>query len=382
MDLASDQKCVMIIVGETSGDLHGSKLVRAMRERDNALFFCGIGGPTLKEAGVKILVDAAMLSAVGFTEMFSKLPNQLRGLALAKKLLESFRPDLLILIDFPEFNLRVAPTAKKLGIPVLYYISPQVWAWRSGRVKIIKKFVDRMAVILPFEEKFYKKHGIPVTFVGHPLLDTHLTSVDTILERKSENHPTIGLLPGSRDKEIARHLPLMLDAVELLKGRIENLEIIISLAPSVAKQYVADILEKHQAPAALEFLEDDVTKVFEKSSVVIAASGTVTLEAAINGIPPVIIYKISPVSYWLAKILVRVKNVGLVNLIAEKEIAPELIQNDASPLNIADTVYEMLSDPANLKALRKRLFNLRDVLGGSGASRRVADIAMDMLQNS
>ena len=198
----------MIIAGETSGDLHGAKLVKAMQKRNKGLFFCGIGGQALKETGVDILIDAREISVVGITEVFSKIPNILRSLGMVKKTFKTMRPDLLILIDFPDFNLHVAATAQKMGIPVLYYISPQIWAWRPGRVKKIDKLVDHMAVILPFEEDFYRKQKIQVTFVGHPLLENSLPTKERIEDKWMNDIPAIGLLPGSREQRrrgVLRH---------------------------------------------------------------------------------------------------------------------------------------------------------------------------------
>ncbi len=374
-----EQQCVMIIAGEASGDLHGSKLVRAMRERSKALFFCGIGGQALKEAGVRILFDASELAVVGITEAFSKMPSIFKGMAVAKKLLKSLHPDLLILIDFPDFNLRVAAAAKKLRIPVLYYISPQVWAWRPGRVKKIKALVDHVAVILPFEEDFFKAHDVPVTFVGHPLLDTTLPPKDKAIKKRTEDIPVIGLLPGSRDREIERHLPVMLDAAWILKERIKDVKFIISVAPSMEKKYVEQIVERRKKQADFETVTDGVEKVFERSRLVIAVSGTVTLEAAISGTPAVVIYKVSPLSYRVGKAMIKVKNISLVNLIAGKEIIPELLQSKASPENIAEAVLEMLNDGPGLERLKNELFGVRDALGGPGASERTAEIALDML---
>ncbi len=374
----------MIIAGEASGDLHGSKLVRAMREKNKALFFCGIGGPALENAGVRVVVDSRQLSVVGITEVFSKMPSLFKGISVAKKLLKSLHPDLLILIDFPDFNLHVAAFAKKLNIPVLYYISPQVWAWRTGRVKKMRRLVDHVAVILPFEEDFFKKYNVPVTFVGHPLLDTDFYETDPRTEKKTESDndqpkTVIGLLPGSRDREISRHLPIMLEAARHLSNRLQNLSFIVSIAPSVERRLVEKIVEKHFKIADFEYSNEYVGKVFEKSRLVIAVSGTVTLEAAIAGVPMVIIYKVSPVSYWLARAMAKVKHIGLVNLIAGKALVPELIQDKASPENIADTVLGMLSDTAGLERLRNELLSVRDVLGGTGVSDRVADLAISML---
>ncbi len=382
MDLALDQPLVAIIAGEASGDLHGSKLVRAMQSRHPGLVFVGIGGPALRLSGVRILMDASELAVVGITEVFSKLPRIFRGMGIIKKLLKSVRPDLLILIDFPDFNLHVAAVAKKLGIPVLYYISPQVWAWRPGRVKRIGRLVDRMAVILPFEERFYQQHQVPVTYVGHPLLDERLPPPEHLLQKKSAGPPVIGLLPGSRDKEINNHLPVMLDAANILKERVKHATFVISHAPAVKRGQIEAIVRAHRFQVDATILSGGVESVFEHSDVVVAASGTVTLQAAIYGMPMVIIYKVSPLSYWLGRALVKVQNIGLVNLVAGREIVPELIQHDASALNISTALSDMLGDTERRYRLKRELLELREVLGEGGASDRVARIALEMLQRS
>jgi lipid-A-disaccharide synthase len=379
MDRFSEKKCIMIIAGETSGDIHGAKLVSAMRKRNNGLFFCGIGGRALGEAGVKLLMDASEIAVVGITEVFSKIPNILKGLRVVKKALKTLRPDLLILIDFPDFNLHLASSAKKLGIPVLYYISPKVWAWRSGRVKRIGELVDHLAVILPFEEDFYRSHAIPVTFVGHPLLDTLTSPQNKTLNGRTKDNPVVGFLPGSRDGEIARHLPIMINAARILHRKIDYVKFLISLAPEVKRTYVEGIIKKHKIAFAFELVADSSEKVFERSTLVVAASGTVTLEAAISGTPMVIIYKVSPISYWVGRAMIKVKHVGLANLIAGRKIVPELLQKEASPIRISDTVFEMLGDPSGLERVRLELLNIRDLLGGPGASERVADIALGMM---
>jgi lipid-A-disaccharide synthase len=379
MDHTPKNSRIMIIAGETSGDLHGAKLVSAMQKRNNGLFFCGIGGRALKETGVDILIDASKISVVGITEVFSKTPGILRGLRMVKKTLKTAPPDLLILVDFPDFNLHVASTAKKKKIPIRYYISPQIWAWRRGRVKKIGKLVDHMAVILPFEEEFYKEQHIPVTFVGHPLMENSLPSKDALSEKWLGNMPVVGLLPGSRHGEIARHLPIMLEAARILFQKVKPIKFVISLAPDVEEKYIKDMVKKFSGTGTFEIVSGDVRKIFEKSKIVIAASGTVTLEAAISGTPMVIIYKVSPVSYFLGKNLIRVQHIGLVNLIAGKEIVPELIQEAASPAGIANTVFKMLNDPSTLKTLSLELLSIRNKLGGPGASNRVADIAFGLL---
>jgi lipid-A-disaccharide synthase len=369
----------MIIAGETSGDLHGARLVNAMQDRKDSLFFCGVGGPALKAAGVRVLVDISELAVVGFTEVFAKLPTILRRLAAVKKLLKVLKPDLLILIDFPEFNLNVAASAKKIGIPVLYYISPQIWAWRPRRVRRIGRRVDHMAVILPFEERFYQDHHVPVTYVGHPLLDSGLPDVNELLDAKTDSTPVIGLLPGSRESEITRHVPVMMETAALLNKRYPGIRFLLSHAPAVPREQLDDILAHCQTDVDFEVVSDDVVHLFKQCHLVVAASGTVTLQAAIYGIPMVIIYKVSTLSYWLGRALVRVNNIGLVNLIAGKEIVPEFIQHEACASNIATKVSKMLNDVAGRRDMQRQLVEIRDVLGGVGASRRVADIALGML---
>ncbi|MBW1867026.1 MAG: lipid-A-disaccharide synthase [Deltaproteobacteria bacterium] len=379
MQQSTRQQCVMIIAGEASGDLHGANLVRAMQEKKSNLFFCGIGGQAMKAAGVRIAVDASTLAVVGITEVLAKLPSLIKGMAAAKRLLKALKPDLLILIDFPDFNLRVAALAKRLGVPVLYYISPQVWAWRSGRVKKIRKLVDHVAVILPFEEEFFKSQNIPVTFVGHPLLDNRGDD----FAQKPVCYPgadrTIGLLPGSRDREIARHLPVMLDAARLIRERAGNVRFIVSVAPSVEKKSIEAIISQAPDADCYETVCQGVGQIFQQSSLVIAASGTVTLQAALAGTPLVIIYKVSPLTYWLGRALIKVDSVSLVNLIAGRRVVPELLQGDATADKIADVTAEMLNDRQHLEKVISELGDVRDTLGSPGASKRVADIADKMM---
>ena len=368
----------MIIAGEASGDIHGARLVSAMKGRNKDLYFCGIGGDALRDAGVEIIQDASTLAVVGITEVFSKVFSLVKGMAGSKRLLKNLKPGLLILIDFPDFNLKVAATAKKLGIPVLYYISPQVWAWRQGRVKKIKELVNHLAVILPFEEEFFRKHGVPVSYVGHPLLDGDLPPVN-LNEKKDTT--VIGLLPGSRDSEIARHLPVMLEAASLIIKKMNRIKIAVSLAPTVKREYVEKIIGKHCA-YDYDIISGGAAQILKICTLVVAASGTVTLEAAIAGVPMVIIYKVSPVSYRLGKAMINVPNICLVNLIAGREIVPELIQDRATPANIADEVLKILGNSGKIESMRNELIGIRNLLGGSGASGRVADIAMSMLADS
>ena len=369
----------MVVAGEASGDQHGAKLVNAMRRADSDIFFCGIGSTELAKAGVRILVDAATLTVVGITEVVSKLPVIFRSMTIAKKLLQSLKPDLLILIDFPDFNLRLAAAAKKQGIRVLYYISPQIWAWRPGRVKKIGKLVDHMAVILPFEAEFYSAHNIPVTFVGHPLLDEPTESIKNGRLPHTADNTTIGLLPGSREVEIKRLLPVMLDAAENIHKLDPHLKFVVSVAPTVDSRLVKTIAAEREISPTLTFRSEPVSQIFSRCRLVVAASGTVTLQAAITGTPMVIIYKVSPVSYWLGRALIRVNHIGLINLIAGRRMVPELVQDQASVKGITEEVFNLLNDDAQLIQLKEELLTAKEKLGSSGASKRVAGIALSML---
>jgi lipid-A-disaccharide synthase len=329
--------------------------------------------------GVRLIVHSKTLSVMGITEVLSRLPTIYRAMAIVKKALISLKPDLLVLIDFPDFNFHAAAVAKKLNIPVLYYISPQIWAWRQNRVKKIKRLVDHMAVILPFEAPFYHKHQVPVTFVGHPLLDRILPMQSQPASTEISKKPIFGLLPGSREKEVSTLLPVMLEAAKIIKGTLPAARFLVSCAESMKEDLVTGIVNPYASTLDVAVIKGSVAQVFKQSQLLVAASGTVTLEAALHGIPTVIIYKVSPVSYWLGKRLIKVKHIGITNLIVEKELQPELIQDDASPQNIAEAVTTMISDRERLSRLKEELLRVRDLLGGSGASDRVATIALDLI---
>ena len=371
-------KKIMIIAGEASGDLHGAHLVRAMRALDPHLDFFGVGGNALRQAGVHLMVDNSQIAVVGISEAFLKFKIILSALRIVKKGLNRLRPALLILIDFPDFNLHVAAVAKKLGIPVLYYISPQVWAWRTGRVKKIKNVVDHMVVIFPFEVDFYKKSNVPVTFVGHPLLDS--MKYRTSGEKKKNltgDSLMIGLLPGSRNGEVARLLPTMVQAADILSEQLPGIRFAIPVASTVDTTLVEAIVEGGTARPLI--LRDGLREVLDEAALVITASGTVTLEAAIAGTPMIIVYKVSPLSYWLGKRLISVKHIGMANLVAERPIVPELIQHEASAENIAGRVLQMLRDEKGLAEIRCQLRRVGQSLGTSGASKRAAEVAIRLL---
>ena len=358
--------------------MHGAKLAEALIARRRQVDLFGIGGDRMRAAGVRIEVDAHRLAVVGITEVIAKLPQILDGMRTAKRLIAERRPDLLILIDFPDFNLRLAAFAKKHGVPVLYYISPQIWAWRQGRVRKIRQIVDHMAVILPFEETFYRRHGVPVTFVGHPLMDHYHGLVPRPLTPDGGNALTIGLMPGSRDSEVRKLLPLMLAAVRLI-GQRRRVRFLLSQAPSVTPGLLQRMVD--ETDVAVTIFRGDTGGLLQEAALVIVASGTTTLEAALHGTPMVIVYKVSPLSYQLGKALIRVPHIGLVNLIAGKRVAPELIQHEASPEAIADQTLALLNDAERLGAMKSELAQVVRRLGAPGASDKVAGIAFEMLAN-
>lgn len=369
---------MMIIAGEASGDMHGAKLAQSIKKMDHQSFIFGVGGSAMKAEGVQLLVDASILSVVGITEVFSNLPTIYRSMSIVKKALRQLKPNLLILIDFPDFNFHVAEFAKKLGIPILYYISPQIWAWRQGRVKKIKRLVDHMAVIFPFEASFYRKHQVPVTFVGHPLLDRIAPVAAPALSSDFQDAPTVGLLPGSREKEVSTLLPVMLEACKKIQKVYSNARFNVSCSDSIHADRMMDIVNRHNADLDVDVIKGRVEQVIRNSQILVAASGTVTLEAALYGVPTVIVYKVSPTSYWLGRRLIKVKHIGIVNLIVQKSLLPELIQDDASPENIAGKIIQMVNDPRLYMQISDALSHVRKRLGGSGASDRVARIALNL----
>lgn len=375
-------KEVLIVAGEASADLHGSNLVRAVKRLDPTIRFYGIGGKQMEEAGVKILIPASDMAVVGLTEVFSKLPKIAKAHRTLKNLLKNSPPDLLIPIDYPGFNIHLAGLAKRYKVPVLYYISPQVWAWRTGRVKKIGKRVDRMAVILPFEERFYKERGVNVEYVGHPLLDSipqDLDRVEIIRKMELKNaYPVLGLLPGSRKEEIGNHLPVMIKAVEILSSRYPHLRCLLPIAPTITPDLAQSFL--NLSSAEINISQDSFYEILTACDLALVASGTATVEAAIMGVPMVLVYRASALSYWVGKRVVKVPFLGLVNLVAGEQVIPELIQDDLTPERLAQEVLEVLEGGQERENMIEKLGMVKERLGRGGASERTAKIAIDMLK--
>jgi lipid-A-disaccharide synthase len=381
VSVVGKNKTIMIVAGEASGDMHGASLVREMLKIDPALNFYGIGGNKLQEAGVKLLANASTMAVVGLTEVISKLRSILKIMNMMKKSLDKYRPDLVILIDYPDFNLPLAKAAKKRGIKIFYYISPQVWAWRKSRINKIKRLVDKMAVILPFEVDTYAAKGFVVDYVGHPLLDLVKPSYSKQESRKmfnlDESKTTIGLLPGSRQSEVIKLLPEMLRAAEILAQKIQNLQFILPLADTLEEKTVGDIVSGFTIK--VKVISGQTYDAVSCCDLAIVASGTATLETALLGVPMIIIYKISLLSYFIGKLVVNVKNIGLANIIAGKTVVPELIQGKANAQSIAAEAVAILTTVERKKEMMNELAEIRAKLGKPGAAIRAAQLALDML---
>ncbi|QOX77994.1 lipid-A-disaccharide synthase [Trichlorobacter lovleyi] len=375
---------VMIVAGEASGDIYGAGLVRAVHAADPAFSFFGIGGLRMREAGCETLVDSADMAVVGLVEVLKHFDVIAAAFLKLKKILLENPPDLLILIDYPGFNLRLAKVAKKAGVKVLYYISPQIWAWRQGRVKKIKRLVDHMAVILPFEVPFYEQAGVPVSFVGHPMADLVTVSLTRNQAATSlgldPSKQIVGLFPGSRRSEVSRLLPTILEAARLLQQRLPGLQFVLPLASTLSDDDLAPWLENCELPITVT--RERIHDLMRACDAVISVSGTVTLEIALVGTPLVIIYKLASLTFQLAKRLVKVEHIGLCNIVAGETVARELIQQEASPEQIAGEIERLLSDAAYNAALRERLAHVRERLGGGGADRRMAELVLSMVEQS
>ncbi|MCW8955744.1 MAG: lipid-A-disaccharide synthase [Gammaproteobacteria bacterium] len=375
-------KSIMISAGEASGDLHAANLIKALRDIEPDIQVRGLGGEKLKQAGADPLIDCSDIAVVGIVEVLAKYRTIMGVLNQLRDDVKASPPDLLILVDYQEFNFKLAEAAKSVGVKVLFYISPQIWAWRPHRVHKIGKIIDMMAVLFPFEEKFYRQANVPVRFVGNPL-------VDEARPRKSKDEainqyeldstkPIIGLFPGSRKGEIKRILPIQLRAAELLKQHYPDIQFILPIASSLQDSDIAPYCKGYD-DLAIHRVKDLPYDAMQVCDAIIAASGTATLEIALMGIPSVITYRISPISYFILKRLVTIDHIGLVNIVAEKAIVKELIQNDAKADKIADEISKILDDDAYRKQMISELNQVRAKLGKQGGSKNVAQLAYEML---
>ncbi|HBA87571.1 MAG TPA: lipid-A-disaccharide synthase [Geobacter sp.] len=375
------KKSVMIVAGEASGEMYGASIANEIRALAPETRFFGMGGDCMRRAGVETLVDANVMAVMGLIEVVAHLPVIVKGFNILKEKLRNAPPDLLILIDYPDFNLRLAKLAKRQGVKVLYFISPQVWAWRSGRVTGIGRVVDMMAVLFPFEVPFYQKAGVPVTFVGHPLLDLvrptmkkeeAVTSLGLDPQRRC-----VGLFPGSRKSEIKKLLPVVLESARLLKERMPDLQFVLPLASSLRQADLDPYLAGARVPVAV--VSGRNHDVMSACDAAISASGTVVMELALVGVPNVIIYKMSTFTYQVGKRVINVPHIGICNIVAEKRMVKELIQHEAEPLPIANEVDALLNDTKYAAQMKEDFAAMRVKLGNGGALRRVARLAMEMI---
>jgi lipid-A-disaccharide synthase len=369
------------VVGEASGDIHGAQLVEALLRRDPTLKIFGVAGERLRKTRFDSLYSVSKLTGMGLVELAGNIKNVWQALTLLRRTLRQRRPSLLVLIDFPDFNLRLAKLAKALKVPVLYYVSPQVWAWRRRRVRQIARWVDRMAVVFPFEVPFYESQGVKVTFVGHPLLDSMNVreSRDALLGRLrfDGDQPVIALLPGSRKREVEYHLPVMLEAVRQWQ-RQQSVQFLCIRASTIDPAAVDAMLRR--AGVSIPIVEENRYDAVNASDLVWAASGTATVETALLLKPMVIVYRVSWLTYLMARLLVKIDHIGMVNIIAAKRIVPELVQSQFTAERLVQESRALLSDPDRYGKAVDELAQLRAKLGKPGAAERVADLAFSMMR--
>lgn len=374
----------MIIAGEASGDLHAAKLVNAVKSRDASIAFYGIGGEDMRKAGVDIMVDAAELAVVGLVEIWAHRKVIFGALDLMRESIRQQPPDLLILVDYPEFNLRLAKTAKDNNVRVLYYISPQVWAWRQHRVKKIRQRVDMMAVVFPFEESFYQEHNVPVEFVGHPLVDEVRASADrdSLCQEfgLDASKPVIGLFPGSRRSEIKRLLDTILQSAACLKQQFPDVQFLLPLAPGL-KQSDLQVHLDTQPALEVKVIADRAYDVMQACDLIVTVSGTVTLEIALIGTPLIIINKVAWLTYILVHRMLKIKHIGLCNIVADKRIAPELIQHDATPDRICEQMAALLAHPEQRQQMKQELAGIENLLGKKGGIENTARLVLEMCRD-
>ncbi len=368
---------ICIISGEDSGDFHGANLALAIREILPGVQIDGVGGSRMAAAGVFLIFPSSRLSVVGITEVIGRIPSIVKGWNRIKTYLQEQHPDLVVLVDFPDFNLHlIAPQVKKLGIPLVYYISPQLWAWRQGRIKKIRVLVDRMLVILPFEQEFYQQSGVPVSYTGHPLVDEFADF--EVLPRSQR--PYIALLPGSRPTEVKRLLPTMLEAAALIRKTHPEQEFILPLAPSLEDEFLKEVI-----PAGFGNWVVTVRKPLSISLrcafFAIVASGTATLETALAEVPMVVVYRVGKLSYVIGKKLISVPHISLVNLIAGREVVPELIQDEVNAENICLRTEEIIDHQENFDRVVQDLKKVKTLLGPAGGAARAAREVVGCLKN-
>ncbi|MBC8180591.1 lipid-A-disaccharide synthase [candidate division KSB1 bacterium] len=371
---------IMIIAGEASGDLHGSGLVRELKEKDPNLRIFGIGGDKMQQSGMELIYHVNEMSVLGFLDVLKQFRFFKRVYKHLVDKLEKEQPAVLVLIDYPGLNLKLANAAHQKGIKVLYYIAPQVWAWGKKRVKKMAQTVDKMAIIIPFEEKMYRDARIDATFVGHPLLETLKTKLtkNELFTRHglNPNLKTIGLLPGSRPLEVKRLLPEMLRTIKLLKNSHPNIQVVLGKADSLDLEIYKQVIPETNE---VQLLENSTYEIMKHSDLLIVASGTATLESALLETPLIIVYKVDRLSYFIGRMLVKIDSIGLVNVIAEKRIVPEFIQHQFKAENLIPEMENLLFDQKRKAKMIKDLSEIKQKLGKAGAAEKTAQMVLGMM---
>ena len=374
-------KKIMILAGEASGDHRGAEVAEMILKKMSSLKIFGIGGEKMRAAGVETFCDISELSVMGLVEVVHHLPRIIKIFNQAKKMLQSEKPDLLICVDYPGFNLRFAAEAKKLEIPVLFYISPQVWAWRQGRVKKIARLVDHMAVIFPFEKAFYESHDVQVSYVGHPLTQTIQLSKSREKVREelgiAPHQKLVALMPGSRYSELNTLLPIMIGASEYIAKHHYDTVFIVAAAPTISDEALEVLCKKSTAP--IRIIRNDTYHIVHAADACITASGTATLETALLNTPMVIVYRLNAFTAMLAKWMIKIPYVSLCNIVAGEAVVKELLQEHLTVKNVGDEVLKILHDETYRNTMKTKLSGIREKLGNLDAADNVADIAIRML---
>jgi len=373
---------IFIIAGENSGDLHAGNLVRALKRQEPQLTFRGLGGPQMAAAGVELIQNIVRdLAIVGLTPVFRNLRKILRLLNTVRQRLAAERPDAVVLVDYPGFNLRVARMAKDLGIPVIYYICPQVWGWHYSRIYKIAKVVDLALVIFPFERRMYEDVGVNVHYVGHPLLDNlRITRDRAAICQHFGLDPKrllIGLVPGSRKPEVVRHLPVMLEAAERIREVLPEAQFVLPRSTTIDRSMLEKYIGRAQVPVTL--IEEQRLNMRNALDFEIVKSGTSTLETGAMLVPMVIVYKVSFLSWIIGKMVIQLPFLGLVNIVADERIVPELLQDECTGQRIADEVLAILTDAERRANMVYQLRQVRESLGGAGAGKRAATLICDFM---
>ncbi|MCQ2374153.1 MAG: lipid-A-disaccharide synthase [Phascolarctobacterium sp.] len=366
---------VLISAGEASGDIHAGAITAALKEINKDIEVYGMGGDLLRAAGGEVLFDIKDHSVMGFVEVLKKLPDIFKLKAEFKKLLQERRPDIFVTIDYPDFNMRIAKIAHEMGIPVLSFIPPSAWVWRKGRAKDVAKITDKVACIFPFEYDVYKEAGAKAEFVGHPLVDIVKPSMSKAEAEKwagkEKDKKLILLMPGSRLMEIEKALPTLLEAGKLIKNQLPNVQFILPRAGTIPMELLTDKVKASRLD--VKITEGNNYDLFSVADLALATSGTVTLEAALCDLGSIIVYKASPITFFIAKLVVKIPNIGLPNIVAGKQILPELLQDDFTPEKVAQKALEFLTPERNAQ-MHEDLKFVRERLGGSGAVKRVAQL--------